>query len=463
MSAITEERSSGTASLIDSNRLLFGELKKQTSIAQATRTTLSRGIVALTSTMVSGFSSLLQGISVGFIELIRSMSLQADFVNIYNNLIEFFGRLTKFIDPDVQVEGMELLSGQLKEKVSLVQRIEETWENFLVKAVTGFLQLSYTISQAFHSIRPNLVYVHDRLSLLKTEFGVLGGVFHVLKSGLSQAAVGLAKVSVFVTKLGGKQLIKGAKAAGNMFKDMGKASVQAWAMEQIMKLFKPFMLLLKPFEPLFTVLGSILAEMLIPVMQEMMPWIMIAVDWLLKVKEAVKSFGGAMGLLGGIFKWIEDVLVGHSLVPAFNLFYGILKLIADFYESTFKFVWEGVIKYFTTIGEVVGKALGVLDNFIGLVRDIVALAGGGSSRSGSSNPIGDFFEGIGSALGFAGGGYINSPSYIKVAEEEGEFVFTKTQTRALAGLGIDTGAGSVYMEMLLENIDRNTQPSMEWL
>ena len=125
---------------------------------------------------------------------------------------------------------------------------------------------------------------------------------------------------------------KNAKQFGSAMKGMAGASVNAWAMEQLMKLIEPFMKLLKLLEIPINVLAALLTMMVNEIFVDLLPYFILFSQELLKLAPSFKLVGEFLSFL---------IISGFTLLYiAFQKTYEFLKplvlLIKE--ETLFKLV-----------------------------------------------------------------------------------------------------------------------------
>ncbi len=152
-----------------------------------------------------------------------------------------------------------------------------------------------------------------------------------LERSLGKSLQPLEKVA---KQMGGSKFGKNAKALGSAMKGMAGASVQAWAMEQLMKLIEPFMKLLQLLEIPINILSAMLSVMVNEIFVQLLPYILVFSMYMLKLMPYFKIAGEWIGkyLIVGIQKLIEWIVIGVKWVKEAGIKIG----------GFFTGLWDGV-------------------------------------------------------------------------------------------------------------------------
>jgi len=140
-------------------------------------------------------------------------------------------------------------------------------------------------------------------------------------------------------KLGGSKFGKNIKAFGGAIKGMAGASVNAWAMEQLMKLIEPFMQLLKLFEIPINALAMILSMFVNEIFVALLPFFLEFSLLLLELAPVFKILGEIVGKV--------LVIAINLIIAGFKELWRAIKLIIAWIGENF--TWEKIKQFFTGI------------------------------------------------------------------------------------------------------------------
>jgi len=193
----------------------------------------------------------------------------------------------------------------------------------------------------------------------------------------------LAPLEKVAEQIGGSKFGKNAKAFGSAMKGMAGASVQAWAMEQLMKLIEPFMKLLKLLEIPINTLVMLLEMFVNEIFVALLPFFIEFSLLLMELAPIFKIIGqivgkllaGALKLIIDRFKLIWNILkalglwIAEKLKPIFEKLMPVFKVIGDFLKGIFIPLWNLLKKGFFLLKTAWDKSGGKLfgpDGFIAL-------------------------------------------------------------------------------------------------
>ena len=157
---------------------------------------------------------------------------------------------------------------------------------------------------------------------------------------------------------------------------MAKASLHTWAIAQLMKLFEPFLMLLKPLEPFFTIIGGLLKTLFGPIITEIMEKMQPFYDLLMDLAEPLGDLGQTIAdMITPIFDLVGDLVdledIADKVSTAIEIVVGWLD---DFEKWLGGFLPEDVSKKKKKKAEA-ARAGGILMGPVGAV--LGALFGGG--------------------------------------------------------------------------------------
>jgi len=148
-------------------------------------------------------------------------------------------------------------------------------------------------------------------------------------------------------KMGGSKFGKNVKKFGSALKGMAGASINAWAMAQLMKLIEPFLKLLKLFELPIDVLSGLLSMFVYEIFVQLLPYFL--------------DFSKILFDLMPIFKFLGKI-VGVVLVWALNFLMKRLKIMVKIFTEIFQFlaakflpIWKKISAFFKPFTEFLGK------------------------------------------------------------------------------------------------------------
>lgn len=181
-----------------------------------------------------------------------------------------------------------------------------------------------------------------------------------LEKSLGRSLKPLEQVS---KQIGGSKFGKNAKALGGALKGMAGASVQAWAMEQVMKLIEPFMKLLELFEIPLNVLAALFSVFVNEIFVQLLPFFLEFSQILIDLMPIFQFLGEIVGVvlvwsLENSIKWIQFIIIiwkeigaflGEKFGPAFEKIKGIFVVIGEFLAKTFGPLWEGIKTLFAEV------------------------------------------------------------------------------------------------------------------
>lgn len=133
--------------------------------------------------------------------------------------------------------------------------------------------------------------------LLESIASMMGDLTEQMLS-LAEAMTVVSEESKSVEKsLGDSKTQKGMKSIGGMLKGMAKASVHAFALEQLMKLLEPFLMLLEPLGVIFDILGALLTVFTGEIMQALFSALEPLFDVLIALMPVFKILGQLFGMI----------------------------------------------------------------------------------------------------------------------------------------------------------------------
>lgn len=139
-------------------------------------------------------------------------------------------------------------------------------------------------------------------------------------------------------QMSGSKFGKNVKALGGALKGMAGASINAWAMEQLMKLIEPFMNLLKLLEMPINVLAALLTIMVNEIFIDLIPYFLAFSMILIDLIPLFKEIGQ---VLGPVFVWILQKIYGR-----FKFVYTLWKEIFTFLAVKFLPIWKKIKDFF---------------------------------------------------------------------------------------------------------------------
>ena len=242
------------------------------------------------------------------------------------------------------------------------------------------------------------------------EPGNAAASMEIFMSGLEKSlGHALKPLEVVSKQIGGSKFGKNVKAFGGALKGMAGASIQAWAMEQLMKLIEPFMKLLLLLEIPINILASLLNVFVNEIFVALLPFIMDFTKILIDLMPLFKFLGQVVGvvLVWAVnqiidrFKLIIEIwkvifaFLGEKLAPVFKKLQPIFKWLGDFIKGIFLPLWEGIKKAFFLLrkawddsgGKLFGKdgfiakaltglldiGKGIINGFIGTINRVLNL------------------------------------------------------------------------------------------
>lgn len=140
---------------------------------------------------------------------------------------------------------------------------------------------------------------------------------------------------------------KNAKSFGAAMKGMADSSVNAWKMEQVMKLIEPFMKLLKLLEPPIAILSALLTMMINEVFIELIPYMIDFAMEMMKWAPIFVFIGKALALLMDLqIRWGQFMK---------GVFLEGLTIVFLFLKEKFLPIWERLKSFFVAFGTFLGK------------------------------------------------------------------------------------------------------------
>lgn len=224
---------------------------------------------------------------------------------------------------------------------------------------------------------------------------------------------------------------KGAKKIGSMFKTMAKAAPQAFVLEKLMMLLEPFINLLDLISPIIEILAAIIEIGLMPIIQELMPWILMAVQFLWKYKDAMAQVVRwiiigikwlfAMNVIWKtlintvmfLYEWhVKLLAIGMDVVKWLVNLISFFQILVDWHYKLLA-IGMGVLEWvmslvnaFLIMVPVIGFLTEKIHSFLKMIKDMI-----------------DDFTGMGFDIpGFAEGGIVTAPTIAKLGETEPEFI-----------------------------------------
>lgn len=167
-----------------------------------------------------------------------------------------------------------------------------------------------------------------------------------LEKSLGRSLQPLEKIS---KQMGSSKFGKNLRQMGKAFKGMAAASVNAWAMEQLMKLIEPFMKLLKLLEIPINVLSALLTIMVNEIFVDLIPFFIQFSMLLLELTPTFKMLGQIISwlIINGIGVLINFIkLLGVELTPMFNEF----KAIGAYLGKELTPIWQGFLAFLKGFG-----------------------------------------------------------------------------------------------------------------
>ncbi len=137
-----------------------------------------------------------------------------------------------------------------------------------------------------------IVEITDAMSKAKSEFAPVIKAIDELVSTLKEAETPAKQMKDLSKEVGSAKTNKGVKSMHGMLKTLVANPIQAWAMEQLITLLKPFLNILNLFTPIIKVIAAIFQQALMPLMQALMPIIMFFVDLLMQFSPIIEQIIG---------------------------------------------------------------------------------------------------------------------------------------------------------------------------
>lgn len=283
----------------------------------------------------------------------------------------------------------------------------------------------------------------------------------VLIEKVTEAAKSLGEVA---EQLGGEKTKKGTKGFGKMLKTLTGISPQAIILEKLMILLQPFLNIIDLINPLLEVLAGIFEEALMPIVEAIIPIIMMLVEGLMQNKDIIISLINIaliplikiLDVLAKFMKDNEEII--NELVEAIRpLLKMIEEMISEIMESE-EVVWalnmglQGLIVVLrVTIIVIRAIVIGIrwlrdaIKGLIGWVNSVAKavedLTGGGGGGGGITGGI---------IPGLQGEGIVMREGIFRLAEKKPEVVMNLDR---FAGL-TKTDPEQLY---LLEESNRNQE------
>lgn len=242
---------------------------------------------------------------------------------------------------------------------------------------------------------------------------------------------------------------------------------------------------LKPFFKMLEVIGKLLEAAMAPLIVEI--WDDLAPMF----EDMFDNLGDLEGLFDDLLPSIRaamlvlpDVLT-RVIPQIINQLPTILGYLSTFISESFVTLLEALPTLLQLAGDIVNKIVNNIDELIvfataiGLIVDaIITLASWFIEAVGwwfDTFANEDYWNQVGTNISrgvvFQSGGFVTSPTVALVGEKESEFIFTKEQTAALAGMGIYGGNRDIVdaleknnkLQMKLIKIQQRLQEEMEFM
>lgn len=176
-----------------------------------------------------------------------------------------------------------------------------------------------------------------------------------LESSLGKSLGPLKEIS---EKIGSGKFKQNVKQFGGAIKGMAGASVQAWALEQLMKLIEPFMKLLELFEIPLAVLGALFEVFVNEIFVQLLPFFLMFADILMELMPIFKFLGEIIGV---VLVWAIE-----QIIDRFKFVWNLFKEIGAFLGEKFAPIWKKLKAIFVKIGQFIWKIFGPL--WTGLIK-----------------------------------------------------------------------------------------------
>ena len=215
-------------------------------------------------------------------------------------------------------------------------------------------------------------------------------------------------------EMGDDKTQKGIKSFTKMLKAM-KISPQAIIIEKLMILLEPFLALLDLFNPLLEYLAGIFEQMLVPVIQAVLPIILLLMGYLDELKPIFMALGQMLGgyitqivtALIPIFEAMADVVrpfipLFKELTPLFDLafellfpFLPLLELLIPLIKMLIPVIWF-VVHGIRDLISYAKMASSAIQNFVSWIKNVADIASSlsGGSKSKKSKKSSGFLGGI---------------------------------------------------------------------
>jgi phage-related protein len=170
---------------------------------------------------------------------------------------------------------------------------------------------------------------------------------------------------------------------------MGKASLQSFALEQLMSLIEPFMKLLEPLAIIFEVISGLIEIMVGSALKPMMEAIQPLLDALIDMAPLFASIGTIIGeLISLAIKPLVDIflmfmpiiesilgvvmtLLNIALIPL-KVIFGVISKVIQIFVPIFK-IFADLLDALTPIFKIFGVILGAVFDIVGVLLEVALI------------------------------------------------------------------------------------------
>ena len=368
--SLLEETRESTERLTTSNLLLInamGSMMGSTREMASSVKPLNQSMVKLTATMVKLTIEIRTRLNLiakvlGRIPVMFSKQIQEATFPIVNSMSNLSLQLVRL--GQIMVSTVSRRKGIVKMRAALLKDMDEryhkSWsiDQFKIESLNirrrWIKEMRDITSKSLFRERQELVgrgYIGGRK---KYEYGRVIPPAMVYQTHKIASADLLRGTNEMAKQMGKKQTEKGANALTKMMGATAKASVYAWIMQQFMELFESFMFALTPWEPLITTLAALIKYAITPEVVQMTKVMVIASKVMWEYRDVVRAVYQAMnnavlppqnvvGVMEGlasVFEWwikiffrMDYILIGGSLVPAFERFDSVLSALMSPFDT----------------------------------------------------------------------------------------------------------------------------------
>lgn len=265
-----------------------------------------------------------------------------------------------------------------------------------------------------------VIEITDAMSKAKSQFTPVKKAIDELVASLKDASAPAKEMKDLSREVGSGKTKKGVKSMHGMLKTLVANPIQAWAMEQLITLLKPFLNILNLFTPIIKVLAAIFQQALMPLMQALMPIIMFFVDLLMQFSPIIEQligvalqplimflemfmsmltdnqalfdelFSALEMIMGVVAEVMEEIMSSKEIMIAMKvaimgLMYVIKAII--FVIKILAVVIKAVVAVVKFLIDAIQKLIGWIKGIFDWFNKILGLGGGGNVRGAQAGGI----------------------------------------------------------------------------